>query len=625
MKTLEYILLLHLLIWVQCITAQDVPLTEGFIDHGVASPISNHRGIVASIDGNRRNIVLTWLFDHRGGYALLLVDAETGDSEEFTMPFPPGKDTPYSSILSSKNKFYTLFNGFFVEFDPVQRSFTFHQAVSRQMAMGMTEDDDGLIWAVTYPNSGVISFDPKTQNLTDYGFVYKQNWQQYQRYVAADDAGWIYFGLGNTVSQIITFNPESGEAKPMLKETERKRGSAYVYRNENGKVYGQALVGENEDWHELYKGGIVKIGKTHTKEPVKQITGSQALFHRNFPDGKRIEVFDLVDKRLEVYDPATNTTNEVKFDYSSEGAWVMGVGASPDSKISGGTAFPMRFFSYDPKTDEWINKAAPGQFNALARQGDSFFFGVYPRGSLIEWKEGKPIHFIDADPTIIRPHRLLACPDGKTLVMGGTPQYGYTGGGLLFWNRENKSSVLLSDSSVIVDQSTMSLEALPNRKIIGGTTTAPGTGGEKKATQAEIYIMDIETKRIEWHEAILPNVQSYTDMCTGPEGLVYAIADRKIFFVFDVATKEIIHQEDLTSDYSITTAGQSTRAFVSGEEGNIYILLSKGIAQIEADSYKITLLAESPVPIDAGGAYLDGRLYFLGGSHLYSYHLVEHE
>ena len=59
---------------------------ERFTDHGVAAPFSTHRGIVAAQDGQKRNIVLVWLYDHRGCYALLLVDAETGKSEEFPTP-----------------------------------------------------------------------------------------------------------------------------------------------------------------------------------------------------------------------------------------------------------------------------------------------------------------------------------------------------------------------------------------------------------------------------------------------------------------------------------------------------------------------------------------------------------
>jgi len=196
-------------------------LGNGFYHHGIATPVSNHRGIVATTDANNRDVVLVWLFDHRGGYALLLIDAETGKSEQFPVPFPPGGDCPYASILSSKNKFYTHFNSYFVEFDPAKRAFTFCQATAPQMAMGMTEDDQGVIWSVTYPQSRVVAFDPATAALRDYGHVYKQNWAQYQRSVAADDAGWIYFGIGSTASQIIAFDPRAAEARPVVPEEER--------------------------------------------------------------------------------------------------------------------------------------------------------------------------------------------------------------------------------------------------------------------------------------------------------------------------------------------------------------------------------------------------------------------
>ena len=166
-------------------------LGHGFQHHGVASPISNHRGTVATVDGEGRNVVLLWLFDHRGGYALLMIDAETGQSEEFPMPFPQNGDCPFTSILSSRNRFYTHFNEYFTEFDPEKRSFTFSDQTVPRMAMGMTEDDDGGIWAVSYPDSGVMRYDPESGEFRDFGHVYKQNWPQYQRYVATDDAGWL--------------------------------------------------------------------------------------------------------------------------------------------------------------------------------------------------------------------------------------------------------------------------------------------------------------------------------------------------------------------------------------------------------------------------------------------------
>ena len=81
--------------------------------HGPATQSSHPRGIVAAAGGDGRNVVLVWLFDHRGGYALLVIDAATGESREFPVPFPPGDDCPYASLLSSRNRFYTHFNGLF--------------------------------------------------------------------------------------------------------------------------------------------------------------------------------------------------------------------------------------------------------------------------------------------------------------------------------------------------------------------------------------------------------------------------------------------------------------------------------------------------------------------------------
>ena len=205
----------------------------------MATPISNHRGTVATVDGRGHNVVLSWLNDYRGGYELLLIDVETGKAEEYPLPFPPG-DHPFASILSSRNKFYTHFNSRFVEFDPATRAFTFCGKTTPRMAMSMTEDDRGIIWSATYPNSGLVSFDPETREFKDHGYLYKQNWAQYPRSVAADDAGWIYLGIGSTRGQIIAFDPQSGAATPLVPEEQRVHGYSTVERDRDGKVYAVA-------------------------------------------------------------------------------------------------------------------------------------------------------------------------------------------------------------------------------------------------------------------------------------------------------------------------------------------------------------------------------------------------
>jgi hypothetical protein len=108
-----------------------------------------------------------------------------------------------------------------------------------------------------------------------------------------------------------------------------------------------------------------------------------------------------------------------------------------------------------------------------------------------------------------------------------------------------------------------------------------------------------------------------------PDGLVYGVADKKTFFVFDPGKKLVVHKQDLMSDFGPTTAEQSPRIFVSGPHGEVYMLFAKGsIVEIMPD-YKMKLIAISPDPINAGGDYANGRIFFVSGSHLYSY-LLKH-
>ncbi|HCR17855.1 MAG TPA: hypothetical protein DIU35_10265 [Candidatus Latescibacteria bacterium] len=616
-------------------------LENGFSFHGLGTQISFPRGTVATVDGDGRDVVLVWLFDYRGGYALLVIDAETGETEEFPVPFPPGDDCPYASILSSMNRFYTLFNGYFVEFDVLRREYSFFHETAPRMAMGMTEDDDGLIWSSTYPQSGVVCYNPKNGDFTDYGHVYEQNWRQYPTTLAADDTGWLYFGIGTTLSQIIAFDKECGTGIPLLAEEERVKGSPSVFRDMNGKVYAippddTAWAAENpgdEGWFELYKGERKTVAKHELKEKLF-IAGKAFHFHPDFPNGKKLERCDLADRELEVSDPRSGDTHKVSFDYSSEGAHIMGVARAPGDTICGGTFFPRRFFSYNPKDDSWIRRESYAQWNTVVTQGDLFFVGGYGSGFLLEWDptrdwvptdkdnpESNPFWHRICTPILHRPHDLLAHPDGKTILMAGTPGYGSTGGGLLIWDRESSTGELLEHTDLLPDHSTMSLVALSGGKLLGGTTTEAGTGGEKKAEVAELYQMDLSTKVIDWREALLQGGQSYTDLCVGESGLVYGFVDRARFFVFDPNEKRVIQEMDSEKAYGLTAFQQGPRVFVVAPRGEIYILFERGIGLLDEGSFEIDLVAESPVEISNGGDVLEGRLYFTSTSGLYSWEL----
>ncbi len=629
--------LMLLVLMISPALAASVDLGNGFMDHGVATPNSNHRGTVATVNGEGRNVVLLWLLDHTGCYALLVIDAETGESQQRAIPFPPRGDSPFASILSSENRYYTHFANHFVEYDPVSDEFTFFHETAPRMAMSMTEDDNGVIWSATYPQSGIVSYNPATGEFRDYGQLYQQNWAQYPRSVAADDQGWIYFGVGSTASQIIVLNPETGEATPILSEDERVQASGSVYRDENGKVYGRDGSDRDDSWFELYEGKATRMTAPEQRTPKSYIASSQALFHRNFPDGKILRSCDLYTRKMVVEDPATGQSQELSFDYTSEGAHLMGLATAPNGTIAGGTAFPMCFFNYNPDTDEWTNHPCMGQWNAVAPGNDRFYVGMYTSGGILEWdpaREWVPTKADDPEsnpllihprssPTIIRPTSLLVHPDGKTLVLGGTPAYGHTGGGMLIFDLETQTSTLLTHEDLLLYHSIHSMVPLEGGKLLVGSTVSAGTGGERKADQAELYIFDMATKQIEGHDPVIPNVSGFNAMLNGPGDLVFIFANNREFLVFDTARREIVHQENTEDTFGVTNSQQGPRVFVTSPEGDIYILFRKGIASLNPETFEITMLAESPVAIGPGGDYLNGRIYFGSGSHMYSYGVEE--
>jgi hypothetical protein len=89
--------------------------------------------------------------------------------------------------------------------------------------------------------------------------------------------------------------------------------------------------------------------------------------------------------------------------------------------------------------------------------------------------------------------------------------------------------------------------------------------------------------------------------------------------VFDAAKRTIVYDRELPAGFGLTTGEQGPRIFVRDPEGTTYILFVKGIARVDVAPYALTMLADSPVPIDAGGDFLGGRIYFSSGSHLCSY------
>lgn len=590
----------------------------GFVDHGIPTPVAQTRGVVSTVDQSGQDVILTWLQDWRGGYAILMVNAETGASQQFDVPFKPDGDEPSAIYLSSKNRLYTLFNSQFVEFDVASKRFTFHGKVNGKTAMSLTEDKDGRIWAATYPNNQLVSFNPQNSSLQNHGQLAKESWTQYPRSIAVDAHGWVYVGSGLAASQIYAYNIQSHATQALLSSSQRVSGTAVVTQSQSNVVY--ARNGRQQFMLTNGKASGLSAGAQVAESNLKG--GAQNLVDREFPSGRRLVSVDMHDRTLVTRD-ASGQQKTVKFNYTTQGAALTFVCATGDNKVCGGTRFPMHTFYYNAGDNKFDSKQLPRQPNVMAALGSRLYVAAYPDGKLFQESENGKNEFsevLNAYPSINRPHAMLIMGGGSQIALAGTPEYGTTGGGMMFWNRSSGQKSRIDHWHLVPNHSVQAMIELSNGMLLGGTTVAPGTGGVTKAgNSGELFLMDANTHEVRWRGAPVPGAKTITDLVVGTDGLVYGLADSVDLFVFNPNNRQVVSVNRFSKDLGPSVYAQGTRAFVKGADGSIYVLLYNGIGKVDTKAHTVTRVVSSPVRITVGGAAADGRIYFGSNNHLYSW------
>ena len=590
----------------------------GFVDHGIPTPVAQTRGVVSTVDQSGQDVILTWLQDWRGGYAILMVNAETGASQQFDVPFKPDGDEPSAIYLSSKNRLYTLFNSQFVEFDVASKRFTFHGKVDGKTAMSLTEDKDGRIWAATYPNNQLVSFNPQNSSLQNHGQLAKESWTQYPRSIAVDAHGWVYVGSGLAASQIYAYNIQSHATQALLSSSQRVSGTAVVTQSQSNVVY--ARNGRQQFMLTNGKASGLSAGAQVAESNLKG--GAQNLVDREFPSGRRLVSVDMHDRTLVTRD-ASGQQKTVKFNYTTQGAALTFVCATGDNKVCGGTRFPMHTFYYNAGDNKFDSKQLPRQPNVMAALGSRLYVAAYPDGKLFQESENGKNEFsevLNAYPSINRPHAMLIMGGGSQIALAGTPEYGTTGGGMMFWNRSSGQKSRIDHWHLVPNHSVQAMVELSNGMLLGGTTVAPGTGGVTKATDSsELFLMDANTHEVRWRGAPVPGAKTITDLMVGTDGLVYGLADSVDLFVFNPNNRQVVSVNRFSKDLGPSVYAQGTRAFVKGADGSIYVLLYNGIGKVDAKAHTVSRVVSSPVRITVGGAAANGRIYFGSNNHLYSW------
>ena len=202
--------------------------------------------------------------------------------------------------------------------------------------------------------------------------------------------------------------------------------------------------------------------------------------------------------------------------------------------------------------------------------------------------------------------------------MAGFAGYGLCGGGLGIYDLATEQATLIPHEQIIPYHSTLTLKALPNGDLIGGTSIETPGGGHPKAKEGVLYTMDWETRQVVFQTVPVPGAAEVLNIEIGPDRRVYGLTSGSTFFVFDPNEKKVIHREDLSAYGDVSRH----RSLVCGSDERLYAAFTNAIVSIEPDTFRHEKLATPPALITAGIALHKRRLYFASRSQVWSYGLA---
>ncbi|MBN2311161.1 MAG: PQQ-like beta-propeller repeat protein [Candidatus Hydrogenedentes bacterium] len=599
-----------------------------FTDHGVGAAVSESRGVMAASDADGTPIILAIAMDTYGGglrASLLVIDAGTGATEQFWYPRQEAPSPPdYCLLTSSRNRLYLMFGDAFLEFDVARREWTFAKDLGLGTAMALHEAADGTVYAGTYPESHLLAFNPDTRELVHLGQLDPE--EKYPLSIASDSAGWLYAGIGTAGANLVAFNPATGERRQLVDEAVRGTGSGVVCTGQDGQVYGRL---PDQAWLRLSDGAAHPVDGPRAPGTRPRSIGWGGVYGE-FPGGGRIDSFDLAGKSCQITDASGNSSTIV-FDYVSEGATITSIDGGPSGTVFGSTCHPFRLFACNPADGGLVNlgglkQVGGGNVCDMAWHGDILYGAAYCGGFLYAFDTTKPWRDTDGDdanPRLVdhrpreltRPRTALLHPDARHVIWAGFPAYGLVGGGMGFYDIQAGEASVIENDAILPGHSAITLKALPNGDVVGGTSIEAPGGGHEIATAGRLFVMDWQERKVVFDIEPVPGAREINCIEVDASGKVYGLSNTGQFFVFEPATRQIVHTADVSAYGSPLRPNQS---LIRTPGGQVLMLLSRTLLEIAPDSFSVSVMAQLPEGATAGTAVVNGRIYYAAGAHVWS-------
>ena len=397
----------------------------------------------------------------------------------------------------------------------------------------------GLFYVGTYPGAILVACDMKTGQVTSHGRIADDARQKYIIGVAAADDGIVYCSVGLHHQELWSLEPDTGKRLQILPDSlTAAQGSPRIWTGTDGRVHGRSGGVE----FRCRPDGIDR-GKTSAprQNPMLKRAGNRNV--------------TTVDEtgRLNLVAVADGKASHVQTDYAGRAPALFSIGCQRNGKIYGGTVFPGRAFSYDPKQDlfEELKQVTPGAIQTYdtLNHPKGLFFASY-MGCKLDFfdpdsprkKSDNPKRFKRSIPGHERPVQWEEGPDGK-LYFGTVPAKGRLGGALVQVDPDN-FNVRIWDR-IMPDQSIHYLvSVLQTGELFGCASVGGGSSAIPSLDEAEVFLWDPKTENVAWRGKPVPGSRSYLRAARTADGLIVGLAGRS-WYLFDPVKRRTVHMGEL--------------------------------------------------------------------------------
>ncbi len=642
------------------LASEDVPLDRNYetpINHGEMVQVQLGQASVIQENSLGENEVYYHSNGLPGTFSVL--NAETGELK-FSQVIADSEALWAMTVGSDKNVYFAgTADGKLYRYLPEQKIVEeLGVNPSDAWVWDIEASTDGKIYGSTYPHAGVFEYDIATGKFRNYGNV--KEGQQYARGIAVTDK-YIYVGIGTT-KHLFKIDRISGEKEEII--IEGHSGQDGMIENMfivNGKLLVSVgsitmLVLDIETNEILntfsYSNMISKPSPLN--ENIIYYKFKNELFEYDFSlnESKVIEGIPLLPDTVRVkdmewinlssgktvlamvtqygeyilYEPTSNTVEFIELDISSQAVAIQALHSGEDGKLYMG-GYQRGLSIYNPFTNKIeVNIPSFAQPEGIGFLNGKVYYGTYVGAMMYSYDPLKAVD-LNSNPNFEyditdqqdRPFTITSGDD--KLFVGTVPDYGVLGGVLAIY--DEKTDTWSQYRNIVQDQSIIGL-AYKDGKLYGSTSVWGGLGINPKATEAKIFVWDVETgQKIEEFTPEIPGIDETPrmigELSFGPDGNLWGAVDGTIF-AMNPDTKEIVKSKVIRPSLYNSSKWLPYR-LQWAPDGMLYTTLSRKLIAIDPETLSHKVLVEDFMNNMTVGA--NGSIYYALGSELHEIAIPE--